>query len=286
MKKLIGYEILTIALGAIGCGSDAAGQTATITPYGQGEAVLIGEVSGGEETQLDRCEEDVCDSVAEQCGSGAAADIIIDAQGNVVDVICYEQDVVVESVELDQVEEAEAGNKTVLVLDGEDDGLDVEGDVTISGNNAVVWGEGPDVSVIGGTLDIQKNNAIVRGVRIQEDVVITKNDTQMAFCVIEGDLTITGNNTTLAECTVFGEVKIVGQNTVLVGNLFQTELLQGFNLTCNGNHGFQDDDADGVVDDIEVGGVIECVEAAGQPMPQSSPLPAPDAGIEATADAG
>jgi hypothetical protein len=259
-----------------------------ITPYDPGEATVIGEQEGGERTTVAESGDAESDAVDEACGEGAAADIILDADGNVVDVICYERDVEVEAVDIDEVESAEAGNNTVLVIDGEADGVDVEGDVLISGNNAVVYGDGPDVSVIGGTLDVDKNNAIVRGVRILEDVEITKNDMQLAFCVIEGNLTITGNNTTLAECVVYGEVRIVGLNTVLVQNRFEgTDRIEGFNLTCNDNFRFDDEDDDREVDDSEVGKEIQCVDAEGSPDPQSEVIPFGDAGTDsASRDAG
>ncbi len=282
------YWQFAALLFASSCGAES-GQSAVARPYEAGDATLIGDKQGGEETDLGDCEDAACESVDEQCGDGAAADIILDDQRNVVDVICYERDVSVESVGIDAVKSAEAGNNTVLVLDGEADGLDVEGDVTISGNNALVYGEGPDVSVIGGTLDIEKNNAIVRGVRIMDDVTITKNNTQMAFCVIEGDLTITGNNTTLAECVVLGNVRVLGLNTVFVQNRFATlEQLRAKNLTCNDNFRFFDDDEDGMAAQNELGPEVICIDSDESPMPQSEvdDSRTGDAGIPSSADAG
>lgn len=239
--------------------SDTATGESVATPYNPGQATVVGAEKGGESLELDEaCSEYECGEQEDACGDRAAADVILDADGNVVDVICYKHEVTVEDVPVDQIASSEAGNNTVLVLDSEDDGADVEGDVTISGNNAVIYGEGPDVSVIGGTIDIEKNNAVVRGVRVQEDVTITKNNTQMAFCVIEGDLTISGNNTTIAECTVYGKVTITGLNTVLVQNQFSQEQIEGHNLTCNGNVHFEDANQDGSVASDELGDAIDC----------------------------
>jgi hypothetical protein len=275
---------------AFACLSTACGETASsevvATPYNPGEATVVGAEKGGEELQLsEACSEYECGTFEDKCGDRAAADVILDKDGNVVDVICYKHEVTVEDVPVDQAESAEAGNNTVLVLDAEDDGADVEGDVTISGNNAVIYGEGPDVSVIGGTVAIEKNNAVVRGVRVKEDVTITKNNTQMAFCVIEGDLTISGNNTTLAECTVYGKVTITGLNTVLVQNQFNQEEISGKNLTCNGNVHFEDADADMSVDPDELGEPIAC----GDDRPQDdteTDAPEADGGAGLEADAG
>jgi hypothetical protein len=250
---------LGVLFGLLSACSDTATGESVATPYDPGQATLVGAEKGGEDLELsEACAEYDCGGELDQCGDRAAADVIVDANGEVVDVICYKQDVSVDAVPLDQTESAEAGNNTVLVLDDEDDGVDVEGDVTISGNNAVLYGEGPDVSVIGGTIEIEKNNAIVRGVRVQEDVTITKNNTQMAFCVIEGDLTISGNNTTVAECTVFGKVTITGLNTVFVQNQFAQVDFTAQNLICNGNVHFDDADRSLTVESSELGEGIAC----------------------------
>lgn len=259
--------IFALGFAVIGCGAETT-EAPSSTPYRAGEATIIGEEPGGETVDIGECSD--CVLVERECGYGAAADVILDADGNIVDVLCYRRDVEVDIVSPDTTGSVEAGNNTVLVLDGEDDGVDVDGDVVIAGNNAVVWGDGPDTSVISGTVDIEKNNAIVRGVRIQEDVTIEKNNTSLAFCVIEGDLVITGNNTTVAECAVFGQVRITGLNTVLVENEFaSTDEVAGYNLVCNGNRRFDDANENLLVDETELGNEISCVDAEGPPDPQT-----------------
>lgn len=251
------------------------------TPYAPGDITVLGSNLGGEFKHRSECG-DECETLDDECGDDAAADIILDADGHVADVICYEQDVSVETVSIDKVTSAEAGNKTVLVLDGAADGLDVEGNVTLSGNNATLWGEGADVSEIGGSVKIEKNNAIVRGVRIHGDVAVTKNNAQFSMCVIEGDLTVTGNNTTIADCVVLGAVKIAGVNTVLVQNRFGSEYeIGGKNLTCNENYVFVDADEDGSFEADEEGDEVTCVESKEDLAPQSDvELDSADAGTE------
>lgn len=263
---------------SLACSSDPD----VATPYQPGDITVLGEALGGRPERIEECG-DECATVDDECGDDAAADVVLDAQGQVADVICYEQDVTVETVNIDQVDSAEAGNKTVLVLDGLDDGLDVTGNVTVTGNNSTVWGEGPDVSVIGGTLKITKNNAVVRGVRIHGDVAVTKNNAQFSMCVIEGDLTVTGNNATFADCVILGDVKIAGVNTVLAQNRFgKSYEIGGKNLTCNENYTFEDADSDGEFDTSEMGDEVTCVESKDDLAPQSGvDLDAPDAGGEA-----
>lgn len=262
------------------CGNDASSAR---TPYEPGDITIIGQNLGGAEVPLSECE-DECATVDDECGEDAAADVVVNEQGAVADVICFKPNLDVQHIGEEEAPSAEAGNNTVLVFDGLDDGLDVEGDVTISGNNSVVWGEGPDVSSIGGTLLIEKNNAIVRGVRIHGDVAITKNNAQLSFCVIEGDLTITGNNTTLAECTVYGEVKVMGVNTVLAANRFgTTSSIEGKNLTCNNNF-LLGNSEEGAGDAGDLGPEIECIESNDDLAPQSDVDL--DEGSASAADAG
>ena len=221
-------------------GSDPQGST----PYRLGQALVIGESEGGELTTVDAaCDTEACAAVRERCGDEAYADVVLDESGNVADVLCFRGNLKVEELGVDTVDSARAGNNTVLVLDAEDDGDDVTGDVVLEGNNSVVYGKGADVSVIGGSLLIEKNNAIVRGVSIAGDLVIDKNNAQLSFTEIHGDLTIAGNNTTLAECVVHGQVRITGNNTVLVQNqLAATGAISGKNLTCNDNVRFVEAD--------------------------------------------
>jgi hypothetical protein len=208
--------------------------------------------------------DDACVKPQRECGDDGAADVLIDDSGAVVDVICYPTGgVAIEAVEgnLDDV-----GNNVVLVLDDEADGVDVAGDVTIDGNNVTLYGHGPDTSVIGGDLNIDKNNALVRGVRVEGDVSIDKNNPSIVDCVIAGDLTIRGNDVSIALCEVWGKLTIEGNNAILVGNHFaKAPEITGNNTVCNGNLGFEDADADGKIDADELGEPVACAGKAKSP---------------------
>jgi hypothetical protein len=216
-------------------------QQESVTPYALGQALRIGPDKGGTPARLDEvCDVDAnredCEAAVRECGKDAYADVVLDQSQSVLDVLCYPGNVSVQEIGPAAVESASAGNHSVLVLDDIDDGADVTGDVTLSGNGAVVYGHGTNVSVIGGNLALDKNNAIVRGVRIGGDVTVTKNNAQLAFCEIGGDLTIHGNNATVAECVVHGRVVIDGNNAVFVRNeLAEQGPLSGKNLRCNAN---------------------------------------------------
>jgi hypothetical protein len=240
MRATIGYILASIALSSCASGSSKSAGSDLSVPYRVGQALVIGEVEGGELTSVDpSCESEECIAVRERCGEEAYADVVLGTDGQVLDVLCYRGNAETRELGVSSVETASAGNNTVLVLDDVADGEDVTGDVVLLGNNAVVYGHGADVSRIGGNLAIDKNNAIVRGVAILGNVTISKNNAQLAFTEIFGDLTIEGNNTTLAECIVHGEVRIEGVNTVLVQSRFRgARTLVGKNLECNGNTSF------------------------------------------------
>jgi len=262
-----GWVLLVVCCGAlVGCAGEE--QTLRRLPYPTDKTTVIGDFDNPEETARfqtwstpdgDDCInlDDACVKPQDVCGDDGAADVLLNEQNEAVDVICYPTDgVAIEDLE-GEVEDL--GNNVVLVLDDADDGVDVQGDVTIDGNNVTLWGHGPDNSVIGGDLAIAKNNAVVRGVRIEGNVEITKNNASLVDCVIEGDLTITANNTSIALCVVWGTVTIEGNNTVLVGNrLAAAPTVTGNGTTCNGNLAFADANEDHTVEDGELGDMIEC----------------------------
>ena len=259
------FELLLVVcslLGIAACGAE------THLPYDPNSTTVIGGETDNPDGLAWQVEEtpdgeacinldDVCVQPQKACGDSGAADVLLAEDGSVADVICYPTDgIAIESVEgdLDHV-----GNDVVLVLDDEDDGADVTGDVTIDGNNVTLFGHGPDTSVIDGDLNIDKNNSVVRGVRITGDVTIDKNNPSLVNCVIEGDLTILGNNVSIALCDVWGKLTIEGNNAVLVSNHFASAPeVKGNNTVCSSNRLFKDADDDHAVGDDELGAEVNC----------------------------
>jgi hypothetical protein len=222
-----------------------AGVTPVLTASTSGSKLCLGE---GKD----------CQTPAKLCGDHATADVIVDSEGNVVSIVCY-PDSGYAVVPLEGEGNPELGNNVVAVIDGRDDGVDVDGDLLIEGNNVIVFGDGPATSVIGGNLEVIKNNAIVRGVRIVGDAIFRKNNASLVDCVIEGNLTIIGNNTNVALCEIWGDIVIDGVNTVLVSNLIAgDQQVAGKNLRCNDNHRFTDIDGDRTIEDDDVLGPVNC----------------------------
>jgi hypothetical protein len=238
MRITIASLLLALLAGCTKDGkSSDSSASAALRPYTLGQALVIGEDPDGELVPVsDGCTSETCNAVRERCGDEAYAEVVVGEDGSVLDVLCFRGNATFQELGPDAVPSASAGNNTVLIFDERDDGADVTGDVVLTGNNAVIYGRGAEVSRIGGTVSIEKNNAVVRGVSIGGDLRIEKNNAQLSFVEILGDLTIEGNNTTLASSTVHGQVIINGVNTVLVQNrFFGVSTLAGKNLECNGN---------------------------------------------------
>jgi len=195
----------------------------------------------------------------DKCGE-LAADVVLDARGKVLDYLCYPQasTLSVEQLAAKQGDIAQNENNTVLVLDDVADGADVAGDVAIDANNVVIYGSSPDTAVISGSLTLDGNNSLVRGVRIQGDVSVLKNDAVLAFCVIEGDLVIEGNNVELLACDVLGSVTVRGNNAKLYANRVAGVLSGGSSPDCRDNFAFSDADGDHSVDATELGSALSC----------------------------
>lgn len=268
---------VAVALVLVGCGGDSSTDSAPVAntspyPYTPGQTSVVGAGatpgSGTKPTEAATltgagCLKDdkgKCVDLAASCPADSKVDVVVNKAGVVVDVICYPTgQVPVSSPEKDPPGDRTYSNGQVVVLDGADDGDDIKGNVGVDSNNVTIWGEGPDVSVIGGNLDVTKNDGVVRGVRIKGNVTITGNNVTLLLCVVEGNVTISGNNNVLASCDVHGNVIVSGQNDAVVNNRIQGTLSDsGSGLTCDNNISFTDKDGDKLVDEGEAGAAISC----------------------------
>lgn len=198
-----------------------------------------------------------CIKPQSQCGDGGRADVILNPDGSVLSILCYPVHAPGDPLIVVPAQgPLSLGNKDLVVLGP---GQVVHGDVSVDGNNTTVFGAGPAVSVIDGSLGVEKNNGVVRGVYIRGDAVIDGNNTALVWCVIEGNVTINSNNNLLADCDIFGKVTINGNNNQLVGNRVQSGLAVNANNTvCRGNFAFADGNINHVIDPSEVGAALTC----------------------------
>jgi hypothetical protein len=251
-----------LALGACGCG-DGGARSHTL-PWGARTQVIDADrstrdldVPKGEEC-LD-FESDECIKPQDTCDG--AADVVLDRNGKPIVTVCYPEG---DTLTVEEIAEQDGNveqnqNDAVIVLDGADDGVDIEGDLSVDANNVVVYGEGPDTSVISGDVNVDGNGIIIRGVRIQGSVEILANNAVFLNCVIEGDVNITGNNAVLAACDVFGSVHVRSNNVQLLGNHIVGELDDsGKNTICDANLTARDLDDDLALEESELGEALSC----------------------------
>ncbi len=260
-----------LALSVGGCDSDTTRRTSGL-PWDEGHVQVVGadgEVSQVALPQGDEClvvkvgeefaETETCAKPQQEC-EGRAADVLVDAKGNVLDILCYPatETTTVSELEASNGKVAQNQNNSVIVLNS-DPAVDFVGDLAVDANNVILYGDDPATSVVDGSLGIDGNNAVVRGVRITGDVTITKNNATFFHCVIEGNLTINANNTVVAGCDVFGTVTITGGNTKLVGNHFvQAPQIKGQNTHCEANLMAEVAGDNGVIEGSELGQALDC----------------------------
>jgi hypothetical protein len=253
-----------VTLGAVGCSGGARSHE---VPWQNDDVTVID--SGRNLNELEPVASDECleldgtDCITreEQCGADVAADVVLDEHGHVVTVVCYPE---AETLTPEEIEAADGNveqnqNNEVIVLDDADDGVDIEGDLSVDANNVVIYGEGPDVSVVSGDVNVDGNNIIVRGVRIQGNVEVLANNAVFLLCVIEGDVRISGNNAILSSCDVHGSVTVLGNNSQLTGNRVDGAFSDGGkNTICENNHAAHDANGDLSFSDDELGEVLSC----------------------------
>lgn len=251
----------------VACGSDEP-PPGDDTPYTSdpNKSVVIGGAAGPTDAQTGSTgcvtlADGTC-ADAKACGDGERRDVIVDSSGKVVDVVCYPANSSPPVIEQQgDVQLGQTDNGGVVAIDGAADGVDITGNVTSAGNNVTVYGEGPDVSVIGGNVVATGNNFAMRGVTVQGNVEIGGgNNAAMVLCVIHGDLKIVGNNNVVADCDILGNILIEGSNNTLVGNHVggTITVTDSKNGVCDDNKKWNDANANKIFDAGEAGEVLTC----------------------------
>jgi hypothetical protein len=226
-------------------GPGAGAGTVTTTPSGSGCITL----PSGE-----------CVKPQDKCKAGERADVIIDSRGKVVEIVCYPSSAAPTPIDAQGNVDIGKDNKGIVSIDGDNDGVDVAGDVNSTGNNVTVYGQGAGVSVIGGSLVAGGNNFAARGVTVKGDVRISGNNAALVLCTVEGDVIIQGNNTVIADCTVLGKIQIDGNNSVLVANEVGggISLSDAKNTVCDANVAWSDGNGNKLLDPGETGAALTC----------------------------
>lgn len=261
--------------------SEGAGDETT---YGEESDVII--TSGGKGdtgnyvvTGAPPAEGDPCVQVGEQCvdladvegrycdGEGAQADVVVDENGEVLEVICYpppESGAPIEEVTVaadGSVTLPQNANGQVIVFDEASNGQLLKGDVVLEAERTTLYGNGVGETILDGNLKIASNNARVRGVTVLRNLTVegNANNTAVTFCEVRGDVEIKSNGSSLVNCVIYGDLKVSGNDATLVNVGVQGKVtLEGSGATCQGNYAFEDGDGDFVVSDDEIGEDWNC----------------------------
>ena len=254
--------VLVLVLGPLGCGDDGGGGR---TPWSDqrtqviaaSRAVVEVDPASGDDCVDYAAAQDECLKPQTKCGKNGA-DIVLDTDGRLLDYVCYpgEATLSVEQVAAQSGDIAQRQNDSVILLDDLDDGVDIDGDLSIDANKVVVYGENPANATISGSVTVDGNNALLRGVRVGGDVTVLKNNVTLALCIIAGDLVVQGNNAQVFGCDVLGSITVTGKNAKVYGNRVGGTL--SGSADCRSNLSVNDADADGIVDTGETGAPIAC----------------------------
>lgn len=210
---------------------------------------------------------DIRDAEGRYCDEeGAQSDIILDENGDVIEVICYppaDDGTPVQELEPDadgNLELEQSENGAVLTFPEDTNGEVLEGDLRLSAERTTLYGNGVENTILGGNVTIESNNSRVRGLTIEGNVEFTSNsnNSKMTFCRVHGNLVVPSNGATVASCQVFGNVDVTGNDATLVNIGVQGEWNVNSTATCEGCYSFSDDDEDFVVADAERGDPLQC----------------------------
>ena len=231
-------------------GNTIVGSTATLA---ENDCILLGDDCITPEAAGRFCD-----------GEGGPIDVIV-VDGKVVEVVCYpaandagDEDTLEIGGDGDINVPQNANNTTVTFGEDTND-VAIEGDLVIDGNNVAVYGNGADNTVLRGNVVLDGNNVRLRGLTIDGDLTLAKNNLAAVFVVVTGNVIITGNNNVLAGSVVFGDLTVGGNNTILVQNgIGGAFAAAGTVETCTDNRAFDDANNDGVVVTAELGDPIDC----------------------------
>ncbi len=239
-----------------------------ISPGAGTETIIGGRGDGCVELRGDVCvdpgevREEYCDD------PDAQADVIVDRDGKVIDVICYpprDEGTTIDEVAVSadgSAEVPQSASGAVIIFDDETDGEPIEGDVRLSAERVSLFGNGVDVTILDGNLVVESNNSVARGFTVTGNLTFTENsnNSSVVFCSVHGNLVVPSNGVTIANCAVYGDVDVSGNGAKLINIGVQGAWKINDGTFCDGCYSFADDDDDHVVDAAEIGDALRCAE--------------------------
>lgn len=273
--RTLGTSIsLCLGLSLIACEKDGIYSTDPFQDYEEENVTIIngddtvpiatGQLDG--ETCLQLTAENCVpvDRTGRYCNTDSGPVDVVVANGEVQEVVCYRdsgtsETTVVVTDTSGNVDLPQTANGAVLTFDPATNGVPIEGNVTVDGNNVTVYGNGPENTIINGNLVITGNNARIRGVRVKGNVEISLNTAAILFSIIEGNLVMNFNNSLAAENQVYGNLEVKMNNTSLIRNGVGGNLaIDGAGTICDGNYAIDDANDNKTLDEGEKGAELSC----------------------------
>ncbi len=182
----------------------------------------------------------------------AQADIAFGPDGEVAQVVCYPAPSSASAVDDLLVREdgsatlPQTSNGAVVTFGAETDYTPIAGDLTLNAERITLFGNGRYVTTLQGDLTLASNNARVRGLSVEGDIIVASNanNSALAFASVGQDLRVEGNGFIALEVIVFGDLILAGNNAQLTAVGVQGAFEAPAQLPCTGCYSFSDADAD------------------------------------------
>jgi len=217
-----------------------------LTACGSSDEVTVYDVDGHSSTHKVKGEDcvdingDECLNLKEECGKPTSADVYLDGDGAVLQVICYvpieDRSEMILLSDGAKSMPAEIEKKSEIYLEGNPNEPGYVGDIEIDEDDVTFTGLSPDKAAMHGDLVIVDEGAVISNVTIVGDVIIQEKDVQFSNCVIIGDVEIKDDKATFAGCDIRGEMEVDGKDARLVRNEFseEPEFKEG-GVSCDSN---------------------------------------------------
>ena len=186
-SKSVLLPFLLISAAALACGgSDDPASTGLVSPYGSGanETVVVGDGQGGVGHVTPAGEGCIqigaeCVQPQKRCNDRERADVVVDATGKVVAIVATGASA---PLTIDSTATSAGQGEQGRGHRRPDDGVDIAGDVTSSGNKVTVYGEARG---LGHRWKRRRNgnNFAMRGVTVKN--VTVDSNASLVLCAIE-----------------------------------------------------------------------------------------------------
>jgi len=235
--------------------------------------VLVGTPEGGDVSVTPVCIDGLCEvppvDSSNWCERDGGPVDLIYVDGELVETICYppaddpnRPTVNVDGTMPGDIDVAQNANKTTVTFDPATNGMPIEGDLSVDGNNVAIYGNGPDNTIIDGNVTLDGNTLRLRGVTITGDLILSKNRAAVVLCRILGNVvldTMSTNGSVFAENDIWGDFTSTSNGNLFVANdVLGDWKHSGNGNVCDNNFRFADTNADDAVGDDERTDLLTC----------------------------